>query len=139
MTRLPKRALRYSVRTRDTRRAAASSVTSRRRFGSRSAGRGLLAVALVAVGVAACKPIPVERHRYTYGASDMNSVVLPPLELRYDGRSVDARSSRLSGGIVLKSDTVTVDAWLEALGQAVADEAQRSAITRQALERLLLQ
>src|ERR1700685_1071138 len=40
------------------------------------------------------------------------------LELRYDGRSVDARSSRLSGGIVLKSDTVTVDAWLEALGQA---------------------
>jgi hypothetical protein len=61
------------------------------------------------------------------------------LELRYDGRSVDARSSRLSGGIVLKSDTVTVDTWLEALGQAVADEAQRSAITRQALERLLLQ
>ena len=52
---------------------------------------------------------------------------------------MDARSSRLSGGIVLKSDTVTVDAWLEALGQAVADEAQRSAITRQALERLLLQ
>jgi hypothetical protein len=61
------------------------------------------------------------------------------LELRYDGRSVDARCARLSGGIVLKSDTITVDAWLEALGQAVADEAQRSATTRQALERLLLQ
>jgi len=61
------------------------------------------------------------------------------LELRYDGRSVETRNSRLSGGIVLKSDTVTVDAWLEALGQAVADEAQRSAATRQALERLLLQ
>ena len=60
------------------------------------------------------------------------------LELRYDGRSVETRNSRLSGGIVLKSDTVTVDAWLEALGQAVADEAQRSAATRQALERLLL-
>jgi hypothetical protein len=61
------------------------------------------------------------------------------LELRYDGRSVETRNSRLSGGIVLKSDSVTVDAWLEALGQAVADEAQRSAATRQALERLLLQ
>ena len=61
------------------------------------------------------------------------------LELRYDGRSVETRNSRLSGGIVLKSDTVTVDVWLEALGQAVADEAQRSAATRQALERLLLQ
>jgi hypothetical protein len=61
------------------------------------------------------------------------------LELRYDGRSIDTRYSRLSGGIVLKSEMVTIEAWLDALGQELADEAQRSATTRQALERLLLQ
>jgi hypothetical protein len=61
------------------------------------------------------------------------------LELRYDGRTVDPRYSRLSGGIVLKSESVTIDAWLDALNKELADEAQRSATTREALERLLLQ
>jgi hypothetical protein len=61
------------------------------------------------------------------------------LSLLYDGRSVEAVSARLSGGIVLKSETVSVEAWLDALGAAVAAEAERSATTRQALERLLLQ
>src|ERR1700683_4054337 len=42
------------------------------------------------------------------------------LELRYDGRSVETRNSRLSGGIVLKSDTVTVDLWLAATAQGGA-------------------
>jgi hypothetical protein len=60
------------------------------------------------------------------------------LSLLYDGRSVEAVSARLSGGIVLKSETVSVEAWLDALGAAVAAEAERSATTRQALERLLL-
>jgi hypothetical protein len=61
------------------------------------------------------------------------------LSLRYDGRSVEAVFARLSGGIVLKSETISVEAWLDALGAAVAAEAERSATTRQALERLLLQ
>jgi hypothetical protein len=60
------------------------------------------------------------------------------LELRYDGRTVDPRYSRLSGGIVLKSESVTIDAWLDALNKQLAEEAQRSATTREALERLLL-
>jgi hypothetical protein len=61
------------------------------------------------------------------------------LELRYDGRSIDTRYSRLSGGIVLKNESVDIDAWLQALGESLASEAQRSATTRQALERLLLE
>jgi hypothetical protein len=61
------------------------------------------------------------------------------LELLYDGRTVEPRYSRLSGGIVLKSESVTIDAWLDALNKELAEEAQRSATTREALERLLLQ
>lgn len=59
------------------------------------------------------------------------------LELRYDGRSVQTSCSRLSGGIVLKSQPLDTDAWLNALGETLAAEAQRSASTREALERLL--
>ncbi len=61
------------------------------------------------------------------------------LELRYDGRAIDTRASTLSGGIVIKSQEVDMDAWLHALGEALAAEAQRSESTRQALERLLMQ
>ena len=53
------------------------------------------------------------------------------------GAGVQARSSRLSGGIVLKSEIVDTDVWLVALGTALAAEARRSQTTRQALERLL--
>ena len=59
------------------------------------------------------------------------------LELRRSGAGVQARSSRLSGGIVLKSEIVDTDVWLVALGTALAAEARRSQTTRQALERLL--
>ena len=38
---------------------------------------------------------------------------------------------------MLKSEAVDTDAWLPALGEALANEAQRSQTTRQALERLL--
>lgn len=61
------------------------------------------------------------------------------LELSYDGRVIETRGSRLSGGIVIKSETLDTDAWLAALGRALAIEAERSATTRQALERLLTQ
>jgi hypothetical protein len=59
-------------------------------------------------------------------------------ELRADNGAVDTRCSRMSGGIVLKTESVEIDAWLTGLGEALADEARRSQTTRQALERLLL-
>ena len=59
------------------------------------------------------------------------------LELVREGTGVQARRARLSGGIVLKSETVDTDTWLAALGGALADEARRSQTTREALERLL--
>jgi hypothetical protein len=59
------------------------------------------------------------------------------LELRLSGATIEASTSLLSGGIVLKTETVSVDEWISALSEAVAAEAQRSAVTRQALERLL--
>jgi hypothetical protein len=61
------------------------------------------------------------------------------LVLRYDGRTVDTRCARVSGGIVLKSESLDTDAWLALLGESLALEARRSATTRQALERLLMQ
>ncbi|HWF34878.1 MAG TPA: hypothetical protein VG295_05890 [Solirubrobacteraceae bacterium] len=59
------------------------------------------------------------------------------LELRY-GRSLETRRAKLSGGIVLKSESLETDDWLAALGGALADEAGRSETTRQALQRLLI-
>jgi hypothetical protein len=59
------------------------------------------------------------------------------LELRTDGGTLQAYSSRLSGGIVLKSEELSTDEWLRALGEALALQAQHSQSTRQALERLL--
>jgi hypothetical protein len=61
------------------------------------------------------------------------------LELQLaSGGSLDARISKLSGGIVLKRETVDTDTWLAMLGQALAEEAKRSEATRRALERLLI-
>lgn len=57
---------------------------------------------------------------------------------RSDADEVQTRRSSLSGGIVLKREALDTDEWLQALGQALATEAQRSAQTRQALERLLI-
>ena len=43
----------------------------------------------------------------------------------------------MSGGIVLKSESIDTEGWLAALGQALAEEARRSQTTKQALERML--
>ena len=59
------------------------------------------------------------------------------LELVKNGTLVETRRARLSGGIVLKTEPLPTDAWIEALGEALKAEAQRSDTTRQALERLL--
>ena len=61
------------------------------------------------------------------------------LELvRGAGDSVQTTGCKLSGGIVLKREPLDMDSWLAALGATLADEAQRSRQTRQALERLLM-
>jgi hypothetical protein len=59
------------------------------------------------------------------------------LELQYKSGALQTSCAKLSGGIVIKNEMVDTDAWLTALGEALADEAQRSETTRQALERLL--
>lgn len=59
------------------------------------------------------------------------------LELRRDGAHVETLVARMSGGIVLNSRRVDADAWLRALGRTLAEQARRSAVTRQALDRLL--
>jgi hypothetical protein len=59
------------------------------------------------------------------------------LELRVSGGSIETSTSRQSGGVVLKTERVSVDEWISALSEAIAAEAKRSATTRQALERLL--
>ncbi len=59
--------------------------------------------------------------------------------LRSDRDVGEARCGRVSGGIVLKTETMGVDDWLGALGGALAAEAQRNQRTRQALERLMIE
>jgi hypothetical protein len=58
--------------------------------------------------------------------------------LRGEGGAIETRCSRTSGGIVLKNEQVDTEAWLDALGKALAHEAQRSERARQALQRLLI-
>jgi hypothetical protein len=59
------------------------------------------------------------------------------LELRAAGASVETRCARLSGGIVLKTESIDTETWLAMLSEALAAEASRSEATRRALERLL--
>jgi hypothetical protein len=76
--------------------------------------------------------VPKVVHRITVDAGDRR------LELRVAGGTIETLSAKLSGGIVLKSDSLDTDTWLAALGEALGAEAQRSESTRQALERLLM-
>jgi hypothetical protein len=50
---------------------------------------------------------------------------------------VKTSRARLSGGIVLKTEQVDTDAWLQELGRALAEQARNSQVTREALERML--
>ncbi len=59
------------------------------------------------------------------------------LELRRDGARIDTTYARMSGGIVLKNQRLDTDQWLEVLSRTLAEQARRSQVTRQALERLL--
>src|ERR1700761_1384703 len=55
------------------------------------------------------------------------------LEVRKDSGAIQTYTSRLSGGIVLKSEELTTDEWLRALGEVLALQARHSQSTRQAL------
>jgi hypothetical protein len=86
--------------------------------------------------------VRVERRRAgLLGPKAVRSIALDAadrrLELAYQGGALQARAAKLSGGIVLKSETLDVEAWVAALGQMLAAEAGRSESTRRALERLL--
>jgi hypothetical protein len=60
------------------------------------------------------------------------------LELRREGTRVETLTARTSGGIVLKTEAVDVETWLNSLATVIAAEAGRNEKTRQALERLLM-
>ena len=86
--------------------------------------------------------VTVDRRRDgMFGAKRVRRIALDAggqrLELRTDGAMIETTCSRLSGGIVLKREELDTDAWLRALGEALAIQAQSSQTTRQALERLL--
>lgn len=59
------------------------------------------------------------------------------LELRAGDGAVQTTTARLSGGIVLKTEQLDTESWLQALGETLAAQAQHSESTRLALERLL--
>ena len=85
----------------------------------------------------------VERRRAGFrGPKRVQRIVLDGedqrLELRVSGGSIETSCSRLSGGIVLKSEHIGMEDWIGTLSEVIAAEAQRSATTRQALERLLI-
>ncbi len=61
------------------------------------------------------------------------------LELaRGDREHVQALRGRLSGGIVIKSEPLEIEQWIDALTEVLTAEAGRNEKTRLALERLLL-
>jgi hypothetical protein len=85
----------------------------------------------------------VERRRASFrGPKRVQKIVLDAadqrLELRVSGGSIATSCSRVSGGIVLRSEQLDVHDWIGVLSEVIAAEAQRSATTRQALERLLM-
>ena len=62
------------------------------------------------------------------------------LELsRSEHNAIETQRCRVSGGIVIKSESIDTDAWMHVVGELLSAEAQRSEQTRQALERLLTQ
>jgi hypothetical protein len=76
-----------------------------------------------------------------FGPKAVHSIVVDAgdrrLELIYASGALEPRAAKLSGGIVLKSEALGAEEWVEALGEVLAAEAGRSERTRRALERLL--
>ncbi|HEX5192670.1 MAG TPA: hypothetical protein VFW09_07690 [Solirubrobacteraceae bacterium] len=87
--------------------------------------------------------VRVDRRGGLFGAKKVRQISVDAgdtrLRLDRDGAAVDTSRARLSGGIVLKTERVEIDEWLRELGRALAEQARRSAVTREALERMLNQ
>ena len=86
--------------------------------------------------------VRVERRRAgLFGAKAVARIVVDigdqRLELHVGASALQPRLAKLSGGIVLKSEPLEIDAWLQALARALAAEAGQSETTRRALARLL--
>lgn len=60
------------------------------------------------------------------------------LQLERDGGQIQTSRCRVSGGITIKTEPLDIDSWLAALSAAVAEQAQRSERTRQALQQIVL-
>src|SRR6202012_5983393 len=87
--------------------------------------------------------VRVDRKGGLFGAKKVRqiSVDADDTRLRLDRDGADVRTSRarLSGGIVLKTEQIGTDEWLQELGRTLAEQAKRSATTRAALDRMLNQ
>jgi hypothetical protein len=85
--------------------------------------------------------VRVDRRGGLFGAKKVRQITVDAgdtrLRLDRDGAHVTTSRARLSGGIVLKTERVDTDAWLRELGQALAEQARSSQVTREALERML--
>ena len=57
--------------------------------------------------------------------------------LLYDGKEVEARVSKVTRGIALKSENLSLDAWIDSLAHALDAEARDSERGRLAMQRLL--
>jgi hypothetical protein len=101
----------------------------------------------LAAKLEAALPGGVTVHRWrsrVFGPKAVGKIVVDiggeRLELGYDrsAERLEARRARLSGGITLSTESVSIEAWIEALSEGLAREAEHSSQTRQVLERLLL-
>lgn len=89
--------------------------------------------------------VQTKRSRFHHGAITQVAITVSGagrrLELHYapgGGEPLAATAARVSGGIVLKTEQLDLDAWLRSLAEVIADEARRSEHARQALAQLLL-
>ena len=57
--------------------------------------------------------------------------------LSLSGETAETSVAKSVGGVVIKRQTMTLDAWLDALSKALGAEAERSEAARLSLERLL--
>jgi hypothetical protein len=87
--------------------------------------------------------VRVERRGGLFGAKKVRRILVDAgdtrLRLDRDGADVQTSRARLSGGIVLKTERIDTDEWLRELGRTLTEQAQRSSVTREALDRMLNQ
>ena len=73
--------------------------------------------------------VRVDRRGGLFGAKKVRQITVDAgdtrLRLDRDGAKVTTSRARLSGGIVLKTEQVDTDAWLQELGRALAEQARK--------------